>query len=450
MTRRRAIRRDVLTLVIAAVLALGWAGVYLYGSGALPWLQNWYDLRGATLSAGSLGTGASVTIAGIKVGRVTSITQQGDGAVIGMEIEHKYGPLPRDTRFGVSLRTLVGENYVALYPGHAKQMLPNDGLLGPTQAVENVDVDQILSVLQGGTRVRAQKMAEGLGGGLADRGPELNSFLAQASGVVTSAAPITQVLAQDHAQVSQLTDQLGQLSAAIGQRGVDIETIARGARVTFQSIADRDQYLAETLQRLPATVGQVRRTTATLSAVTGTAAPVLSRLATAVNDLDPSIHTLLPAADEGTRVLDQLGLAAPPLESTLARLRSISAPAARTLPDLHAVLCQTTPAAAYLLPYAQEFSTLLQDMGSAANFYDANGHAARLYVTVGEDSIKYFSPQLAAAVHELANLGVIGIHDNLAYNPFPAPGDAGETATASDPAGFLSDTKPYPRIQAEC
>ena len=447
---RRSLRRDVLTLAIAGAIGLGWLSVWLYGSGSLPWLQSWYDVRAATLSAGSLGVGASVTIAGIKVGRVTSITQQGDGAVIGMEIEQKYGPLARDSRFGVRLRTIVGENYVALYPGRGTAMLSSGGLLGPRQDVEQVDVDQILSTLQGGTRAHVQKLIEGFGGGLDGRGTELNSLVGEASGLVVSSAPVTQVLAQDHAEVSRLTDELGELSAAIGRRGADVEQIATGAQKTFTSIATRDTALAQTLERLPAAIAQVRQTTATLRAVTGSAAPVLGNLAVAVDDLDPAVHTLLPAARIGTTVVDELGRTAPALETTLAHVRNIAPPAAAALPQLHALLCQTTPAVRYLSPYWREAPALLEAMGSATNFYFAASHAARLYVTVGEDSIKFFSPPLAAAVHDLANQGAIGIHDTLAYNPFPAPGDAGETYSPSDPSGYLADHRPYPRIHAAC
>jgi virulence factor Mce-like protein len=424
--------------------------VWLYGAGGLPWLQSWYDVRAATLSAGSLGVGASVTIGGIQVGRVKSIDQRGDGAVLDLAIEKQYGPIPQDSRFGVALRTIVGENYVAIYPGHSHAMLPSGALLGPSQAVENVDVDQILNTLQGGTRRAAQSMVQGVGGGLAGRGQQLNSLLSGAAGTVDALAPVTQVLARDHARVSRLTDELGSLTAAIGTRGGAIGQLASGARVTFASIAARDQDLRAMLDRLPGTLAQVRDTTAVLRSVTSTATPVISSLAAAVYELRPAVRSLLPAAVEGRAVVTELGQAAPALQSTLDRLRRISAPAAHALPQLHGALCQLTPAARYLSPYASEFSSLLQGMGSATNFYDANGHAARLYATVGEDTLKFISPSLAGAMRTLFSTGILGVQDKLAYNPLPAPGGSGEAATLSDAPGFASVTHPYPRITAAC
>jgi ABC-type transporter Mla subunit MlaD len=204
------------------------------------------------------------------------------------------------------------------------------------------------------------------------------------------------------------------------------------------------------LDRLPGTLVQVRSTTGILRAVTASATPVVSNLAAAVNELSPAIHTLLPAAQEGTAVVNQLGQTAPELQSTLARLRGLSAPAARALPQVGSVLCQLNPAAKYLSPYSPELAALLQDMGSATNFFDANAHAARLYVTVGEDTLKFLSPPVAAVVHSLLNTGVLGLHDTAAYNPFPAAGNAGETSTPADAAGWASVKARYPRITANC
>jgi phospholipid/cholesterol/gamma-HCH transport system substrate-binding protein len=442
-------RGHVITLGIALAIGLGWMFVWLYGAGALPWLKSWYDVRAVTLSAGSLGTGASVTIAGIKVGHISSIRRSGDGAIIGLAIEKRFGPISRDSHFGVRLRTVVGENYVAIYPGKSTSMLPSGGLLGPSQAVENVDIDQILNTLQGGTRAQARQMIQGLGSSLDGRGQQLNGLLSQAAGTVEASAPVTQVLAQDHRQVTRLTDELGQLTAAIGQRGASLRELASAALITFESISKRAQALGATLDRLPATLAQVRSTTAILRSVTVTAAPVLSDLAAAVQELSPAIHNLLPAAREGTTVVNALGDVAPRLQSTLGRLRRLSGPATRALPALNGTLCQLNPAAQYLSPYSKEFASLLQDMGSAANFYDPNGHAARLFVTVGENTLKFESPQAAAAIHSLLNTGILGLNENLGYNPLPAPGNAGETASSGAAPG-VTDVKSYPRIQASC
>jgi phospholipid/cholesterol/gamma-HCH transport system substrate-binding protein len=235
-------------------------------------------------------------------------------------------------------------------------------------------------------------MVQGLGGAVAGRGQELNSLLGGAAGTVRASAPVTQVLAHDHTQVTRLTDELGQLTAAIGERGAAVTQLASAARTTFQSIAGRDQDLRAVLDKLPRTLVQVRSTTAILRSVTASATPVLGDLAAAVNELSPAVHTLLPAAQEGRAVVSELGQTAPLLQSTLGRLRGVSAPAVRALPQLRGTLCQLTPAAKYLSPYAGELAALLQGMGSATNFYDANGHAARLFVTVGENTLNFLSP----------------------------------------------------------
>lgn len=437
-------------LLTAVVVAGGWALVWLNSAGVFNFAKSYYNVRAASLSAESLASGASVTIGGIRVGEVKSIDPRGDGTVLDLQILKHYGPIPRDSQFAVRTRTIVGENYVALYPGHSKRMLPDNGLLGPGQQQESVDVDQILSVLQGDTRSRAQQLIESLGGALKNRGSALNAFLQGVSGTVQNSAPLTSVLAQDHVQAGELVDQLGQITAAIGTRGDAIRQLATSAKSTFQAIASRNDAVASTLQDLPGALTQVRNTTHILQTITGTAAPVLTDLGAAVNELNPAIHDLAPAATIGTQVVSKLGSVAPSLQTTLTRLRGISTPATQALPGVKSLLCQANPALKYLDPYSKDFGTLLEDMGSALNFYDANGHAARLYATVGADTLQYLSPQAASAMRQLAKLGAIGLHYQLGYSPLPGPNNAGETATSSTATSYENVKSSYPRIKASC
>jgi phospholipid/cholesterol/gamma-HCH transport system substrate-binding protein len=444
---KRAAHRWPLLLIVT--LALGWLVVWINATGALNFAKTYYTFRAASLSAGSLATGASVTIAGIRVGQVTGIDPHGNGTLLDLEILGKYGPIPTDSEFAVRTRTIVGENYLALYPGHSHTMLPAGGTLPPSQQQETVDVDQILSTLQGNTRRRAQQLIQSVGSALQGRGQSLNDFLQSASATIENSAPLTAVLAHDHTQAVDLIDQLGQVAATIGERGTQIQTLASSADQTFHALATQDQQLGATLEHLPSTLTQIRDTTHILNTITSTATPVLFNLADAINEVDPAVHALAPAATRGTGLLHQVALTAPPLQTTLARLRTLAPAATTTLPSTHQLLCQINPALQYLDPYARELSTVIQDMGSATNFYDANAHAARLYATVGADTLQYLSPQAASAMHTLSS-GVIGLHYALGYNPLPKPGDAAENATASTSAGYQTVQAPYPDVKAAC
>src|SRR5206468_10356444 len=140
-------------------------------------------------------------------------------------------------------------------------------------------------------------------------------------------------------------------------------------RVTFQSIAERDDAVRALLDAMPPTLRRVRSTTATVRAVTPRTAPVLANLAAAIDEAKPAVSLLAPAATEGRAVVSELGRAAPPLQGTLRRLRLLAPSTVRALPQVRAILCQVNPMAKYLRPYAEDVATLLNDMGSVTNYY---------------------------------------------------------------------------------
>ena len=110
-------------------------------------------------------------------------------------------------------------------------------------------------------------------------------------------------------------------------------------------------------------------------------------------------------ATEGRAVVSELGRAAPPLQGTLRRLRLLAPSTVRALPQVRAILCQVNPMAKYLRPYAEDVATLLNNMGSVTNYYDATGHAARIYVTVGPKDSAIASEANARLVNALLATG---------------------------------------------
>jgi hypothetical protein len=63
-------------------------------------------------------------------------------------------------------------------------------------------------------------------------------------------------------------------------------------------------------------------------------------------------------------------------------------------------------------------------MGSTANYYDANGHSARLLFAFGEGTLKAFDQPTANVIDTLLEAGAVGEIHNFGYNPLPEPGQA--------------------------
>jgi phospholipid/cholesterol/gamma-HCH transport system substrate-binding protein len=455
--RRQTIRRHVIGFVAMVAVATAFMLWLLVESGGLSSpTGTHYSVSAVLPSAGAqLVGGARVTMAGIQVGTIDSVARRGRGAVVRMTLtDGRVTPIATDSRAQLRSRTPLGENYISIIAGRAHTTLPSGSTLPLTQADDSVDVDQALSVLQGSARTRARQLIQGIGGAVAGRGERLNTLLGATAGTIDSGARVVDVLDGQRAQISQLVQQLGDVAAGLGERGTDIENLARGGLASFRTIAAQDNQLRSLLRVLPSALTQVRTTTGKLSTVTAEASPVLFNLAATLREARPAAIDLRPAANELHGVVSDLGAAAPPLETTLRRLRSFSAPTADALPDLHKTLCQVNPMVAYAKPYTQDIISMLTSLGSSSNAYDAIGHTIRLAATVNDASLVGLPPALSNAAHTLLNSGLLGKANGMTYSPYPAPGQ--ENATAHAPyvngpdAVRATSGYVYPHVKADC
>jgi phospholipid/cholesterol/gamma-HCH transport system substrate-binding protein len=449
-------RGHLITTLVAIALA-AWFFVWSLELGhGLPSSGGSYRVQALLPTAGTLAPGARVTMAGVQVGRVSSVQRDGLAALIGITLsDARVIPIRQDSQVQLRLHTAVGENYVSIVPGASGPVLRSGAVLPLSQAGDYVDVDQLLSILQGPTRQRLRGLIQGLGGALQGRGTQLNELLAGTSGTLSSGAHVVQVGYQDRAQVSRLVAQLGDLAAQVGRRGGDVATFGRQALATFHALAARDQAMRAVLDQLPATLSQVRATTDTLGSVSGRAAPVLYNLAAAVREVRPAVRMLYPASQEGRAIMRQLAPAAPVLQQTLGEVQTLAGPASAALPALGQTLCQLNPMLRYLQPYTPDVTSWITGMGSMSNNYDAVGHVLRFAPILTENSLVGLPPSISQAADTLMHSGLMAKEAGLTYDPYPAPGRVGRDSALSDPQALGPGQVPatgyrYPHVVADC
>ena len=108
-------------------------------------LKGGYEISTVFDSATGLSTGADVDIAGVQVGKVTSIDLKGGKAKVVMSIK-KDVKLGKDAQAMIRTHGLMGDKFVAINPGDIdKGTIPPGGEI--TKTVPPVDIDQLLSNL---------------------------------------------------------------------------------------------------------------------------------------------------------------------------------------------------------------------------------------------------------------------------------------------------------------
>ncbi|MEA2170912.1 MAG: phospholipid/cholesterol/gamma-HCH transport system substrate-binding protein [Solirubrobacteraceae bacterium] len=457
MSRGKDFKGHVITTIVVSVLGLSILFVSVGIGGGLPSFSHPYSVRIVLPTSASLTKRARVTMAGVEVGKVKSVERKGVAAVAEVQITDKsVTPISTDSRAALRVRTAVGENFLEIDPGTSARHIDSGGMLPIKQADDYVDVDQVLSVLQGRTRDRARDLLQGLQTGVEDRGTRLNTLLDGTSGILADGSRLFTLLDNDRAQVSRLVDGLGQVTHALGERGQAIHTIAADGLTTFRALAARDDSLRDLLHELPPTLRQVQTTTNTVRSVTQRATPVVVNLGLALRDARPAVQALQPASSELRGTLSALGTAAPRLKTTLSRVRSLSRPAPAALTAVHKTICQVNPMLRYAKPYTNDVISLITGLGSAANSYDATGHLLRLTAIVDDESLAGAPDQVNSALHTLLHSGLVGETSAVDYDPIPPPGVIGTTHAPTDGKTTLGpDQVPasgykYPRIQADC
>jgi phospholipid/cholesterol/gamma-HCH transport system substrate-binding protein len=177
--------------------------------------------------AAGLVEGSDVRIAGIPVGKVTSVetTDRGARVTLGIEPGKGFDPVYTDGVVLIRPKSLLGEKYVDMQRGVSNMPIPDGGQLPRSQAFTQVEVDQILNNSDAKTRQALSVNFTTLGQGFAGRGQDINATLpelrriaehltsvssrfkdrtAQVDHILVDTDTILTTLADEHAHVLQL------------------------------------------------------------------------------------------------------------------------------------------------------------------------------------------------------------------------------------------------------
>lgn len=449
------LKRHAATFIVGMFFAVGAVIFFLQFSGSLP-SGDRYTVDAALPTSAALVDGSRVTMAGVQVGTVSRIERRGFATVVSLVLDdERVTPLPEDTRVTLRQRTPVGESYIALTRGTSKQALADGAALPVSQSEEYVDVDEVLSTLQGGTREKVRQLIRGIGEGVRGQGDELNAVVGDGADVLKSGSDVFTLLSHDREQLARTIDRLGRLSAAVGERTEAVRVIARQGLTSLRAVASRDASLRRLVRELPATLDQVRSSSGTLDSVSKTATPVVAELARALGDVRPAVKSLAPAAEEGRRVVRALDTAAVPLQGTLERVTKLSEPLSDALPELTKTMCDIAPMVRYLKPYTDDTLAALVGMGSASNSYDAIGHLIRISPILNENALAGAPKEVTLAAQTLLRSGVFEEMTPLTWDPYPKPDQVGKNAagkgrTLSGPEALAKSGWKFPRVTSDC
>jgi virulence factor Mce-like protein len=345
-------------------------------------------------------TGSNVRIDGVDVGVVKRISQNpgGRSATATVGLDKAAGPLYADARAALRWQTLLGANfYISLDRGNASAgPLNSTGILAENTS-NQIELEDVASVLQGDARSGLQLLPKQLAAGLRDPS-ELRRLLVKVNRIAPDATTgLRAVRGQDPGR-----DLRGVLASAnTTVRALDapadrLQDVVAGASATVSTTAAREQDLRAMIARAPATLRVTRTTLRRLDHSLDLLDPVIDDLQEPAPQVAPTLAALRPTVTRADQVLRS---ARPLLRSLRPAIASLAGAARAGLP----LLQQLTPALdnvnGKVLPYLDEKDpisrrTTAEMIGPGISVYansgglvDNIGRAIRFPLSVGNSSI---------------------------------------------------------------
>jgi virulence factor Mce-like protein len=246
-----AFRAGVLALVVLVIAA------YFGFTRANPF-ANPYELHAVVRDAQNLNPGAPVRVAGVEVGKVTSVESDGDAqpaARVTMELDEDALPLHEDARLRIRPRILLeGNFFVDLTPGSPSAGSLDDGATLPIgQTSTSVTLPEILSVLSSDTRDDLQTLLREYATALEGGGAEgLNAtFAVMAPAYRFSALTNEALLGEEPTKdIRRLLRGQRRVAAALAANPAALKELVTDLNITAGALAAQDDALAASVPAL--------------------------------------------------------------------------------------------------------------------------------------------------------------------------------------------------------
>jgi phospholipid/cholesterol/gamma-HCH transport system substrate-binding protein len=375
--------RPVAIGVIVALLFL--ATFYLGFTKRVPFTSRGYELHATFENATTLKPNSLVRIAGVNVGKVSTVEAKGNVAEATFNVDEDALPIHEDATIKLRPRLfLEGNFFLDLQPGSpSAPELDSGSTIPTTQTTTAVQIDELLTSLQSDTRTNLKRALKGYGEAL-NAVPTASEDAAQDPDVqgLTGAQAINKTFRYGGkaGRTSAIVQQ-----ALLGEHPHDLSGLIRAQRDVFTKLASTDGALSDLITNFNITAGA---------------------LASESGNLSASIHELAPTLQEAEPSLRHLNEALP----WARRLARESLPGIRELPA-------TIRAGS---PWLVQTAKLLRpnELGDTARLLAESGPGL---AQAGHASLKLF-PQIGlfgrCVSHNLVPAGNVAIDDAGGAYPF--------------------------------
>ncbi len=303
----RGHRKDTIAIIVLAIAGIAMMlGIFTQQKASLP---SWLPFVGeefehisaefATAQAVTPGQGQSVDIAGIQIGKVTSVDLEDGHAVVGMDIEPRYMKLIHpDASFLLRPKTGLNDMVVEVEPGDEKGQIEDGAEFTLAQTEPNTNLDAFLATLDADTRQYIQLLVAGGAQGIGGRGKQLGNALRRFQPFVHYTAKLNKVVAQRHVALARVIHDFSLLTTELGRRDAEIKRFVTASDAALGNFANQQQSIQEAFREFPATLRAAEAGLSSSNRFSKAAYPALV-------ELIPQAQALTPAFRATERLFSQ-------------------------------------------------------------------------------------------------------------------------------------------------
>lgn len=338
-------------ILVMAGFALSCFGLLLYlwvaFGGGFPLKPQGYRFHVHFTEATQLADQADVRISGVPVGKVVNVQLGPNNTTDAtIQLDERYAPIPQDARAILRYKTLLGETFVDLSPGHKSAgTLREGGTLPDSQVQRTVQLDEILRSFDPETQRSFQVWMQSLAQGIYGRGEDINAAFGNLAPFAEDTNTLLQQLDDQKPALQQLVVNTGTVFGALSQRSSDLTGLISNSNAVFGTVAARNQQLEQIFRALPTFEHESTLTLNRLDAFAKTANPIITQLR--------------PVARALTPTLQAAGRFAPSFRDFFVNLGPLITAARPGLPAFRQFLADARPALGQLDPFTRSLNPFL-------------------------------------------------------------------------------------------
>jgi phospholipid/cholesterol/gamma-HCH transport system substrate-binding protein len=344
----RIIAMVAFTLSVFAILIFLW----LAFGGTVPLKPESYRFTVNMREAATLAAEADVRMAGVNVGKVKTkeLDKGGARTIVEVQLDSAYAPIPKDTHAILRQKTLLGETYLELAPGHQSAGMLDDGdRLANSRVEDTTELDEIFTAFDPKTRQAFKDWVKELDGAITKghRSEDLSDAFGNFEGFAVDGAKLMQVLDEQNVAVHNLVRNTGRVFGAINERRGALRELIVNSKRVFEATASRDEALAETFSIFPTFLDESKTTMARLEDFSRNTHPLVNDLKGPADDLGPTIRDLGDLAPDLENLFVDLDAAIPVSRTAIPALGKTLDEASPLVDALHTFMPELNPILSY-------------------------------------------------------------------------------------------------------